>query len=344
MPEKRITLKDIAREAGVSVSAVSLALRNNPAIPEATRLRIQDAAKTLGYTPDPALAALGAHRNAMKRDRVETTLAYLDTRDPAGLPPNILHRSEYLSGARRRGAELGYKIDVFWMQREAAGDGMKASRILRARGIRGVMIAPFQSAWGELNLDWQHFCAVSLGRSMGRPLLHAVSHDHSDAVGLAIRELLEHGYRRPGLALEPTMNARVSQRWLAGYLVEQQTRIAPEDRIPPFIDEISPPASIHRWLKKHRPDVVLSIGGGTPELIQSAGLRIPDDIGFVHLDSHEKEISGIVQDMPEVGALAVECIHRSLLANEFGLPRSRQLTLLAGHWREGRTIRKIESP
>ena len=57
MNERGGTLADIAREAGVHVTTVSLALRNHPRLPESTRLRLQNLAKLRGYTPDPWLPA-----------------------------------------------------------------------------------------------------------------------------------------------------------------------------------------------------------------------------------------------------------------------------------------------
>ncbi|MDP6338225.1 MAG: LacI family DNA-binding transcriptional regulator, partial [Verrucomicrobiota bacterium] len=47
-----IRLKDIAREAGVSVMTVSKALRDAPDIAAKTKLRIGDLAKRMGYTPN----------------------------------------------------------------------------------------------------------------------------------------------------------------------------------------------------------------------------------------------------------------------------------------------------
>jgi DNA-binding LacI/PurR family transcriptional regulator len=48
----RITVKDVARESGVSVSTVSRALSNNPAIAESTRERIKAKAKEMAYQPN----------------------------------------------------------------------------------------------------------------------------------------------------------------------------------------------------------------------------------------------------------------------------------------------------
>jgi len=48
-----ITIKDIAREAGMSPATVSLALKNNPAVKDETRRLIHELAKTMGYVPNP---------------------------------------------------------------------------------------------------------------------------------------------------------------------------------------------------------------------------------------------------------------------------------------------------
>ena len=56
--ERRVSLKDVANVAGVHPTTVSMALRNHPRIPEATRSRLKKLAEEMGYTRDPALVAL----------------------------------------------------------------------------------------------------------------------------------------------------------------------------------------------------------------------------------------------------------------------------------------------
>lgn len=47
--DKRIGLEDVARESGFSISTVSLALRDRPGLPQETRQRVLDTARSLGY-------------------------------------------------------------------------------------------------------------------------------------------------------------------------------------------------------------------------------------------------------------------------------------------------------
>lgn len=65
-PQNAVRMRNVApRKAGVSVSAVSLALRNQPRVSEAERERIQAIVPRLGYRRDPEVARLmeaPAHR------------------------------------------------------------------------------------------------------------------------------------------------------------------------------------------------------------------------------------------------------------------------------------------
>lgn len=55
---KRVTLKDIARETGLTVNSVSHALNDKSDISSATKERVAEAAKRLGYVPNLAASAL----------------------------------------------------------------------------------------------------------------------------------------------------------------------------------------------------------------------------------------------------------------------------------------------
>ncbi|MFK0256108.1 LacI family DNA-binding transcriptional regulator [Streptomyces sp. NPDC090445] len=59
---RRPTIKDIARRAGVSESAVSFALNDRPGVSEDTRARVRRVAEELGWQPNSAARALSGER------------------------------------------------------------------------------------------------------------------------------------------------------------------------------------------------------------------------------------------------------------------------------------------
>ncbi|WP_327382928.1 MULTISPECIES: LacI family DNA-binding transcriptional regulator [unclassified Streptomyces] len=60
---RRPTIKDIARQAGVSESAVSFALNDRPGVSQDTRVRIRRVAEELGWQPNSAARALSGERS-----------------------------------------------------------------------------------------------------------------------------------------------------------------------------------------------------------------------------------------------------------------------------------------
>jgi LacI family transcriptional regulator len=140
MSEKRVTLADIAAKAGVHVTTVSLAIRNHPRLPEATRTRIQNLAKEMGYTPDPLLKALIAYRGQVMARRNPPTLAYVTNWNTRWGWKKVTAHPQFHAGAEATARALGYNLEHFWM-REPDLTQERLSSILYSRGITGLIIA-----------------------------------------------------------------------------------------------------------------------------------------------------------------------------------------------------------
>jgi DNA-binding LacI/PurR family transcriptional regulator len=96
--------------AGVHLSTVSLALRNDARLPATTRQRIQALAQRQGYSPNPLVSILMAR--IRRRDTgYRGTLADLHT-TAEGTPrlSGHVHRN-FLAGAKRRGGAQGPRRD-----------------------------------------------------------------------------------------------------------------------------------------------------------------------------------------------------------------------------------------
>lgn len=169
---KYVTLKDIAKECGVTSATVSLAMRNHPRISDATKEKVQKAAAELGYNRHPMLSALMAN---LSQSRVPTDLmplAAVYTHKSSVIEENEFHRKIW-QGMDERAREFGFKVEPFFMG-DSGMSGSRLQQVLKARGISGMVIPPLLKPEGNINLDWSDFSAVAVGYSMSSPSLHRV--------------------------------------------------------------------------------------------------------------------------------------------------------------------------
>ena len=66
MSAQRVTMKDVAKAAGVTTAAVSYAISGKRPISDETRKRVEQAIKDLGYTPNMAARTLSSAGNDSK--------------------------------------------------------------------------------------------------------------------------------------------------------------------------------------------------------------------------------------------------------------------------------------
>ena len=85
---QRVTLRDIAKDAGVHFTTVGLALRNDPRVTPATAARVQASARKLGYAHDAMLSALSLYRHRNSQ-RFAGVIAYVVTYSPEQLKANL---------------------------------------------------------------------------------------------------------------------------------------------------------------------------------------------------------------------------------------------------------------
>ncbi|HEY5914253.1 MAG TPA: LacI family DNA-binding transcriptional regulator [Verrucomicrobiae bacterium] len=334
------TLKDIAREVGVSVMTVSRALRLDPKVSPALQQKIQLVATDLGYRPNPLVSALMSYRRAGKPEHYDLRLGFVTsftTRD--GWKKHRLYR-EFFDGVAVGADRHGYHLEDFWL----AEPGMTSERmvqILMTRNIPGVVFAPLPEPEGRLHFNCGGFAAVAIGYSIQEPAMHRVSNYQFRSMRLLLHKLAALGYKRPGLALPQSLDDRVLHQWLGGFLVEQPYRSS--IRSPSFIlpDASWTREKFERWIDRRQPDVVIGQQDELLEWLRASGRRVPEDIGFAHLDcpALNGELSGIYQNGPQIGVAAADMLVGLLHRNERGTPLLPSTLLIEGSWVAGKTVR-----
>ena len=334
-----VSLKEIAERTGVSRMTVSCALRNSPRVKKETAQRIRAVAKSLGYVPDPRVAAVMAGVRGAKRKTLEP-IAWLNANQNARAYRDYAWLSPYRIGAAERCEELGYKLDEFWL-REPGMTDRRMSSILQSRGIRGVVVCPaVLPDITHLRLDWRHFAAVSFETAVLLPRLHRVAPNYYYNMLLALKMLRRLGYRRIGLFLHRQEERRSHHTYVAGFRYFQ-SGIPTEEQVSPLIYNPFDKAALHRWLDEVKPDVVLGHHSMLVEWIEETGRRVPDDIGVAHLslDGDCEDWAGIWQHKKRIGAQTAEQLISMIQNNRLGLPEVAYQTYVPGEWRHGKTLR-----
>jgi LacI family transcriptional regulator len=352
---KRVTMSDVARQAGVHTTTVSLALRNHPSLPVATRNRLQQLAAQMGYRRDPALSALVAYRRQARPNKSNPLLAYIthwDTR--FGWKELPAHR-QFFEGCSAKAADLGYQLEHFWLG-EPGLSHRRMSRILYSRGIVGLIIASHRTEYtAPLDFEWSKFSAVKIDFAPRDQLLHIITNDQRTIISQAVQRVKAAGYRRIGFVMPHWWDEFVELAWSAGFLAEQQ-KFAAADRIPILYfstpqlpagsgallgpDHAVPPAVLSSWLGTYRPEVIISFGPFVLGSLASLGLSVPRDVAFVEtfLENTDGALAGIQQNCHRVGELSVEILAGQLHQHVYGVPSIPTATLVEGTWHDGASL------
>lgn len=336
---KNVSYKDIALEAGVSQMAVSYAMRNHPSIPESTRKRIHGIAERLGYVPDPKIAEFLQYMRGRRKVRDVPVLAYLHTGE-ARVPQSNSYNARLFAGANRRAAELGYKMEVFWLHEKAYSTGSLV-RVMRARAMDGILIPPLPIEMEGLDLPWETFSVVTASYTSDYLGFNQVCNNRHQITELALQEARKRGYRRIGLVINKELDIRSSHNTLS-YFYWFQSQQPQEERVPVLYEREIARDRFFRWLEENQVEVVVSGLNLLSYWIQDAGMRMPEDIAFISLSTYAGNphaLSGVDECAERVGSASIDLLTSQLHRNETGRPHVRKLILLEGRWVEGKTVR-----
>lgn len=342
-----MSVRALARQLGLSPTAVSLALRGSPRVSPAVRARVERLARAAGHVPNARLAELMREVRRSAAPQYRGTLGALwlfPEEEPWRERPLYAHLGQLLSGARARAEAHGYRLENFWLK----GPGMtprRLAQILAARGIRGVFCLGSLDPEERFPAALRRFAVVTQGVSIPDRMHRVMSHFTADARTLW-GELQRRGYRRPGLGILFSGDRRTDHLYSATFLSEQE-RAGTAPPVPVLRAEAWDEAEFARWFDAHRPDAIVlhqyaDYVRAVEAFLARRKLRVPRDVGLALLDKIEDRAryAGICQDPVRIGAMAAELLLGRLLLHDLATPEHPKVELVGGAWNEGRTLRR----
>lgn len=336
------TLREIAEYVGYSKSAVSLALRDDLRMAEATRREIQEKAAALGYRKNAVLAHLMAELRNSRIGPTQATLAMVNCAPETTIFEWHTFR-DFREGARLRAAKFGYAMQDFWLFEP----GMKPARlrqIFHARNLAGMVLigaqnlAVFQNSYHDL---WRHLPVSTAGLVRTEPPLACVACDHFQTAYWAVRAGLERGYRRPAMVLDEALDELTDHRFSGGFFAA--TSGLPASRhIPIFYSDRRNGRVFADWYRKHEPDFIVTLHTEVRNWLEGLGVAIPGTTAVAHLDWYPgmRGWAGMKQDNLSTGACVVDLVVTQIHSNEKGAQVTPMVTLVESRWVAGDTVRE----
>lgn len=330
--KRSVNQREVAKAAGVSPAAVSLALRNHPSIPESTRAHIRKVAEKLGYQPNPRVAELMGHirRNRGVDALGESVALYWSDAEKKRVQA-FGHLLEFENAVRETLGANGYGLEPIYLEENTKP--ARVERMLHARGIRGLILAPLIALpHRHLNWHWQNFSVVIAGSGLWRPEFNRVRFHHFAEMGEILHHLHHRGKKRIGLVTDLRVENRSQRAITGGFWARVPVETRKQDAV--FESNGEDKEAFLRWLKTYKPETL--IVGCSPVLDWIKSMKNPPELVLtsMQLGPQNAGYPGIQQNYPRLGQAAAEQLLAQLLLNQTGIPEDPVRIFITGEWVE----------
>ncbi|BCX03032.1 MAG: LacI family transcriptional regulator [Candidatus Roseilinea sp.] len=269
-----VTIADIARAAGVSVSTVSRILNNKPDVAEETRQRVRAVIEELGFTPHAQAQRLAAGRSRA------IALLFPDAQ-------RSLMREEFILGAAKAASDASYTF--YLMTSDLSRPQLTA--LCRSALTDGIILMEIHLRdWRVSYLKRMGFPFVMIGRCANNNGISFIDMDFEHGVAQAVEYLAGLGHRKIALL------ALSSEAYKRGYgpavrsrdsYVKTCRKLGLASIVVSSADIAAEVAAATHKLLDHHPGLtaMISMHGDVTiaayRVLEERGLRIPEDISVI---------------------------------------------------------------
>ena len=309
--QHRTSLKDLARELGVSIATVSRALRSSPEIGKEMQVRVKELAKRLNYRPNPFAQSL--RKEAPRMIGV--------------VVPNLVthYYAAVLDGIEDEAGKAGYSVISANTHEDTAAEVRAIDNFISLH-VEGIIACLSQNT-----TDYSHFEEISkmgiplvfFGRTCLPELFSSVTANGDEAAQQATQHLIDTGSRRIAFIGGPNHLDMVRRR-KHGYLEALRENRIPIDRNLVICEKIDYQWALEattRLLKEQHPDAIVAFNDiitfAAFTAIKEQGLHIPDDVALIGFtdDLHAKYVTPRMSAIEDQSHLMGQTACQLLLKN-----------------------------
>jgi LacI family transcriptional regulator len=311
MERAKLTIRDVARKAGVSVGTVSRVLNRKETVRTEIRERVHRAIDTLGYSPNYVAQSM--------RSRTTQTIGCIIRE--ISIPP----LAAFVRAAHDVLHEAGYALLLTNSEGNAERERELLKRLSR-RQTDGILLGQYSPPTEEFDAFLRTFNMPIVLVDRDQPAwADSVSADHFHSAKRVTDHLLSLGHRRIAIITGPEGLSPARER-LRGYRVAHRERGVAIDA--EFVSTASFLSKsgfsfMSGLLSRREPPTAVIVGGigmldGVLRAIRAGGLAIPRDISVVGAgdsslaELHTPPISVSHWEHAEIGRIAAEMLLQRL--------------------------------
>jgi DNA-binding LacI/PurR family transcriptional regulator len=302
MKSKRLpTLRDVAREAGVSYQTVSRVINNNTNVSPSTRDRVLKAIHTLDYRPNRAAQILQTERS----HTIEVVMPYFGF-------------NRVLYDMARATHQWGYHFVISAIDNDEFANTLEGATSRFIDGLILIPLIPIVDDYDDLVRLTRGIPFVQIGARLGANL-PSVIYDQAQGARLATQHLIDLGHRKIAEITGPLLNYDAIERhegWVAtlsGNGTEPKLSIEGDFTIEGGY------RAMCQLLDEGADFTAVFVGNdsmslGAQTALRNRGWRVPDDVSIVGFDDIPESahlvpgLTTVRQDFQLLGQLAVEYI------------------------------------
>lgn len=301
---KQPTILDVAAEAGVSKSLVSLVMRGSDRVSPASRQAVLEAAKKLGYRPNAAARTMVRQRSSV-----------------IGVMVSNLHNpffAEVIDGIDMAATDAGYRAILTTGNRVPDRERLAVATLLEMRVDGLILASPVVGRECAIEAS-QTIPTVVVGKATRASTVDSVTNDDRSGGEMIVDHLVELGHRRIA-HIDGGFGAGARPRRTGYKRAMKRHGLADEVRSVRgnFTEEGGATGMRHLLTNGPLPTAVSVANDlaaiGVLEVLAAEGLDVPGDISIVGYDntavaaSHRLGLTTVDQPRHDMGRMAAELI------------------------------------